>query len=438
MKLSKKIIAIFVLTIFIALAVFINTDASYNSLGIPFSSDLYYGRNYLKSLSNSAHLIAAYDEIAKGVQSGQEDILFTNKNIFVSPQEADFLLTVYRFDNPQAFFVEKYQYYNADQTGYSYGIHIVYDTELNTPEAKAQFNNALNSFLAKCNINSSMSQYQKSKILHDKMAEHITYKNTKNAHNIYGALVEASAVCDGYAELYQYLLYLNGISSHIATGKSNGEGHAWNLVRIDGKYYYTDVTWDDRVDMTYYGYFNITTKQISDDHTFDNNGYTLPICNSNDASYFNNSNGHGSMFNSSPDINDFVNQIKNHGSARLFYSGEGTYATSYLDRWINSNLQTICKKLGYSGNIDLQYKKAGRELIAYVKGETVTVSGDADGNGTLNKADAVYLLYNTLFGDERYPLSCNCDFNSDGKVTGNDVIYLNNRILYGQQKYPIN
>ena len=44
------------------------------------------------------------------------------------------------------------------------------------------------------------------------------------------------------ADLKEY----SGDVVHIPSGTViTGEGHAWNLVNIDGAYYYTDVTWGD-------------------------------------------------------------------------------------------------------------------------------------------------------------------------------------------------
>lgn len=65
------------------------------------------------------------------------------------------------------------------------------------------------------------------------------------------------------------------------------------------------------------------------------------------------------------------------------------------------------------------------------------IVGDVDKNGVKNGDDAVYLLYNTLFGDEDYPVAQSCDFNKDGFVDGDDAIYLLNNTLFGDEDYPL-
>ncbi len=67
-------------------------------------------------------------------------------------------------------------------------------------------------------------------------------------------------------------------------------------------------------------------------------------------------------------------------------------------------------------------------------------SGDANGDGKINADDAIYLLYNTVFGNQKYPLSKDGDYNSDGKVNKNDAIYLLYHTIYSDvtpNKYPL-
>lgn len=66
------------------------------------------------------------------------------------------------------------------------------------------------------------------------------------------------------------------------------------------------------------------------------------------------------------------------------------------------------------------------------------VVGDLNGNDTVDKNDAIYLLYSVLFGDETYPLNQPCDYNSDGITDKNDAIYLLYHALFGAESYPLN
>jgi len=60
----------------------------------------------------------------------------------------------------------------------------------------------------------------------------------------YGAIVNGSAICTGYAAAFQYLCGLLDVYSIYVEGfiTTNDIGHAWNMVYIDGAYYHVDVT----------------------------------------------------------------------------------------------------------------------------------------------------------------------------------------------------
>lgn len=69
------------------------------------------------------------------------------------------------------------------------------------------------------------------------------------SRNLEEGLVEGTCVCSGYADIMKNALALVGVDSKTNSGlthKVNGGGHAWNQVKIDGKWYYCDVTWDEK------------------------------------------------------------------------------------------------------------------------------------------------------------------------------------------------
>ena len=102
-------------------------------------------------------------------------------------------------------------------------------------------------------VDPSWSDAEKALYLHDYLAVHYEYdypglygqKNRpyREQYTAYGLLRNGAAVCQGYSELYSVLLNRIGIPSRMVA--SNELNHAWNYVRIDGQWYFTDVTWDD-------------------------------------------------------------------------------------------------------------------------------------------------------------------------------------------------
>ena len=70
-------------------------------------------------------------------------------------------------------------------------------------------------------------------------------------YSAYAAATQGTAVCAGIADLFYYLANAAGLDARITTNDT----HAWNFVRVDGKYYYLDATWDLGKSEDEYEYF---------------------------------------------------------------------------------------------------------------------------------------------------------------------------------------
>ncbi|PGT90032.1 S-layer protein [Bacillus thuringiensis] len=124
-------------------------------------------------------------------------------------------------------------------------------------------------------IQNGMDEHEKVKAIHDYVVKHVAYDTSYTAYTGYDALAKGSAVCQGYVLLTYQLLKDAGIDSHIVVG--NGNRHAWNMVKIDNKWYHLDTTWDDPIPdkqgRVVYNYFNLSDEQISKDHTWNRSEY---------------------------------------------------------------------------------------------------------------------------------------------------------------------
>lgn len=65
----------------------------------------------------------------------------------------------------------------------------------------------------------------------------------------YGALVNHKGVCIAYAGAFQLLAEKMGLDSLVVTGTSGNWGHAWNKVKINGKWCIVDATNNDNEDI---------------------------------------------------------------------------------------------------------------------------------------------------------------------------------------------
>ena len=103
-------------------------------------------------------------------------------------------------------------------------------------------------------ITNEMTDVYKIKAVHDFLVKNTSYDNayyTKaDSHDhLENILVEQRAVCQGYSVAFYVFMKELGIPCSIMTGVANsGKGaveHAWNAVKVDGSWYFVDVTWDD-------------------------------------------------------------------------------------------------------------------------------------------------------------------------------------------------
>jgi hypothetical protein len=96
---------------------------------------------------------------------------------------------------------------------------------------------------------SSKSDIQKIRVVHDSIISSISYDNYASAasHTPYGLLSTGLAVCDGYSDTFRIFMLLNGIECITVEGYTDSTSHAWNQVKLDGKWYNIDLTWDDPV-----------------------------------------------------------------------------------------------------------------------------------------------------------------------------------------------
>lgn len=137
-----------------------------------------------------------------------------------------------------------------------------------------------------------MSDYEKELAIHDYIVTHCEYGyieySKEYAYRAYGALVQNTAVCNGYTEAMALLLSCVGVENDIMTGNAGGELHAWNRVKLDGKWYQVDSTWNDPVpdrgSFAGHMYFNVTDDIMDDMHEWNRDMYEE--CSDMEYNYF--------------------------------------------------------------------------------------------------------------------------------------------------------
>jgi hypothetical protein len=144
-------------------------------------------------------------------------------------------------------------------------------------------------------IKPEMSEFEKELAINDYIVNNVRYdidyfygKIDEDSSTPYGALIKGKGLCGGYAYSTKLLLNLAGVECWIIEGTAKNdyfEGpHGWNIVKIDGKYYHLDTTWQDPVDFSNpernqpnYGYFNISDSEIEKSHTWNKEDYVACV-----------------------------------------------------------------------------------------------------------------------------------------------------------------
>ncbi len=153
-----------------------------------------------------------------------------------------------------------------------------------------QYNDIMSSYVVNKVVNYQMTDLEKAVKLQKWIMDRVIYDsdlqtelNTSNKNQqassvfLYEKNGQRMAVCIGYASCYTMLLRKAGIEAYTAGGADKGQsivGHAWNMVKIGGKWYQADTCWDDikydgskqdRDFGNYYNYFMCTDSIYSKD-----------------------------------------------------------------------------------------------------------------------------------------------------------------------------
>lgn len=251
--------------------------------------DRYY---YLKLNSREKK---AYKKIYSAMQNHQPTVTING----FCEEDIPKLMSAINLDNPHLFFVDfhyelqfdlfsqtiilKYLYNKADTAALTEKIKKVCDKILSNVQGQAEFEKEL-----------SLHDILVQNVLYDKMARNNIPKFRTRSNTILGVLFYKTAVCEGIAKTFKFLLnaldikciVIKGKALDCLTGRASDTLHAWNMVKIDGEPYYVDLTWDINLSQNNtirHDYLNLTERDISIDHIIDPN---FPKCIDNHANYY--------------------------------------------------------------------------------------------------------------------------------------------------------
>lgn len=200
---------------------------------------------YFKQLNEEEQRV--YRELLKGIRAREKDFYLT----LSQDDSIDRCYHAVLKDHPEIFWVHNHEkiykttYSDSDYCTFTPG-YIYTESEIseiqNAMEAGFQEVSSL--------IPADASDYEKVRIVYTYVIDNTQYQASYDDQSIAGVFWKKEAVCAGYAGAVQYLLERIGVPCIYVDGSTQGstEGHAWNIVKLDGEYYYVDATNGDQPD----------------------------------------------------------------------------------------------------------------------------------------------------------------------------------------------
>lgn len=183
------------------------------------------------------------------------------------------------YDHPEYFWSKGYSYFVKSETKKVTKICLQCQEDYYDGQVRADMWKVIDQEIQKYLdlIVGANNDYERELILHDAINEKLTYayipgtnkpEEERWAHTVESVFSPSrgSAVCEGYAKAFQLLLNAAGIENAYIVGKANGEGHAWNQVKLGNEWYNVDITWNDTGNKGNHKYFNVPDSNFNNAH----------------------------------------------------------------------------------------------------------------------------------------------------------------------------
>lgn len=215
-------------------------------------------------------------------------------------QDIDKVFQCVLIDHPEIFYTTGYTYTKYSRGEKTVGIDFA-GTYDQTKEEAAERAETIRSVTAEwlSHLEGADSEYDKVKAVYEAVIFHTNYDlSAADNQNIASVFLGGASVCQGYAKATQYLLNHLGVMCTLVQGTvDTREAHAWNLVQVDGDYYYVDTTWGDAsyrmedgseqgsLPEINYDYLCVTTEDLLRTHCIEG-VITMPECTATAANYY--------------------------------------------------------------------------------------------------------------------------------------------------------
>ena len=190
-----------------------------------------------------------------------------------------------------------------------------------TPEVEAK----IDELAAQCKAEGLTDEYDIALWMHDWLIYNAGYDYDLVRDTAEGVLLHGSGVCQSYSEAFSLFLDKFGIENIIVV--SDEMDHAWNMVKLNGKWCHIDVTWDDPFAAADHStvtgsenqvYFGMDDTLLARDHVWDRSVY--PAATSRDNCYLLRNRGSLNVVSSPEEMTALLKSFsKDYGEEIIIY-----------------------------------------------------------------------------------------------------------------------
>lgn len=218
--------------------------------------------------------IGAMSKIVSAYISVEDSGNFVDISAYEIPSSnVEDLITALKETYPFVFSILRISYYLSTKEKNSDGTYIINSIQINTYGNVSQYQSKYSELTAVTDSvlesTDGMTDFEKVVYAYNYIILNTSYDNSLTKYTAYNALVEGSAVCEGYAQAFFLLMDVMKINCVVVD--SYLMNHSWNMVELDGQWYHLDATFDDSNDNSNnsqgraeYSYFLLNDTEIKE------------------------------------------------------------------------------------------------------------------------------------------------------------------------------
>jgi len=199
------------------------------------------------TLSPNRNTIRGYDEVFgmmyEAIENGRESVDLSRLDM--SEEDVVAIFGDVLMSSPEFFYIENsIRYYCRFTAAKTTVLQVNFQYKWKGDElarAKTRYKQELSYIVSM--IDEGMSEAEKALAVHDYMIASYTYDESMGAFDAYSLLTKRKGVCQAYSLAYAAVLRALGMEAVVAV--SHEMNHAWNMVKVDGKWYHVDLSHDD-------------------------------------------------------------------------------------------------------------------------------------------------------------------------------------------------